>query len=145
MIYLYAKETERLDVFEPVFDALELPMSGYRFTGEGLRRWRALDGLIGGMRARDCLCVPSLEQMGSGVDDMIVRMSLVLDKRAGVIAASVPATYEFGLDMRLNHAVIAAVMQGIRSGAGGTPFMRNPSAGRPRADFPEGWDELYAA
>lgn len=145
MIYLYAKDIDRLDVFEPVFDALRLPMSDYKFTSENMRSWHELDNLIGMMIARDGLCVPSLEQIGADIDSMAVRIALILDRNGAVAVASIPATYEFGLDIRLNHAVISAVMQGVKAGSGGQPFMPRIIPGRPKMSFPDGWGELYSA
>ena len=104
-----------------------------------------LDGVIGSMAGGDILCVPDLEALGDSSGDISARMEAVLAKRCGIVVASVPATYEFGLDLLLNKAVASAVIQGLRSSAAGSrPFVRQAGPGRPKLVFPDGWDELYA-
>ena len=143
-LYLYAKQTERLDAFNGVLEALRLPARDLRYAGEHERAWHVLDDTIGHMERGDGLCVTGLESLGSTPDEMALRMGAVIAKNCAIVAASVPATYEFGLEPVLNKAVASAVIQGLRTGqADNRPFVRQPGAGRPRLDFPEGWAELY--
>lgn len=145
MFYLYAKQTERLDAFDGVLDTLRLPACDLRYSSEHGRAWHVLDDVIGRMGRGDGLCVTCLESLGETPDDMTLRMGAVIAKDCRIVVASVPATYEFGLEPVLNRAVASAVIQGLRTGqADGMPFVRQPGAGRPRLDFPDGWAELYA-
>lgn len=143
--HLYAKRMERIDVFDDVLDTSGLPAFELRFSSEHERAWHVLDGVIGSMEDGDILCVPDLEALGDSPDGIAARMEAVMEKRCGTVIASVPATYDFGLDLLLNKAVASAVIQGLRSGAAGSrPFVRQAGPGRPRLAFPDGWDELYS-
>lgn len=142
-LYLYAKQTERLDAFDCVLDTLRLPVRDLRYSSEHERAWHVLDDTIGHMICGDGLCVTGLESLGGTPDDMALRMGGVIMKDCLIVVASVPATYEFGLEPVLNKAVASAVIQGLQAGRDNKPFIRQPGAGRPRLDFPEGWAELY--
>lgn len=143
--HFYAKQTERIDVFDDVLDTSGLPASSLRFSSEHDRAWHVLDGVTGSMAGGDILCVPDLETLGDSSSDISARMEAIMAKRCGIVIASIPATYEFGLDLLLNKAVASAIIQGLQSGeAGARPFVRQAGPGRPRLVFPDGWDELYA-
>lgn len=145
MFYLYAKRTDRADVFGPVLDALKPPSAELAFYSEHELAWHELDDVIGLLRPNDGLCVPGLEHLGERQDGIAARLGRVMSKGCAAVICSIPATYEFGLDPTLNRAVVSAVLQGMECGsAGQQPFMPGPSAGRPRLAFPPGWDELYA-
>ncbi len=144
IFHLYAKLTERLDVFDAVLDALHVPAADLRFSCEHELAWHALDDLIGAMRSGDSVCVPALETLGGVPDDITARISGVIGRNGRIVICSVPATYEFGLDSLLNRAVVNAIMQGIRAAPGGVAaFVRPAKAGRPAITFPDGWDEMY--
>lgn len=143
-LYLYAKQTERLDAFDGVLDALRLPACDLRYSSEHERAWHVLEDTIGRMERGDGLCVTCLESLGDAPDAIVLRMGAVIARNCAIVVASVPATYEFGLEPVLNKAVASAVIQGLRTGqTDGRPFIRQPGAGRPRTVFPEGWAELY--
>jgi len=144
MFHLYAKLTERLDVFDAVLDALRVPAGDLGFSCEHELAWHVLDDLISALRPGDSICVSALEALGSVPDDITARMSGIIGRDGRLVICSVPATYEFGLDPLLNRAVVNAVMQGIRAASDGAlPFVRPAKAGRPAITFPDGWDEMY--
>lgn len=144
MFYLYAKLGDRADVFGPVLDALGLPASDLAFSSEHELARHVLDDMIGVLSPGDGLCVPDLGYLGD-YGGIAVRLGRVLSVPCACVVCAIPATYEFGLDLTLNKAVIGAVLQGLSCGTAGRPaFMPGPSAGRPRMAFPEGWDDLYA-
>ena len=145
IVYIYAKYTERIDVFNPFLDASGIKTEDLRFSSEHQRAWHALDDIIGYMSSGDFLCVAELDDLGDTVADRISRIKLAIGKGCGVAVCGVPSTYELGLDANLNRVVISALIQGMGSALSGQqPLVRQTKTGRPKLSFPAGWDELYA-
>lgn len=132
-------------MFGPVLDALKLPPEELAFRSEHELAWHVLDDTIALLLPENGLCVPGLGHLGEHYDGIAARLGRILSKQCAAVICAVPATYEFGLDLKLNRAVVSAVLQGMECGsAGQQPFMPRPSTGRPKLAFPTGWDELYA-
>lgn len=142
-IFLYQKSDEDDTRLLTVLQSVKKPEDQVMSTVEHPFYFKELDKAI---ESQDDMIIVAgdLRDIGIGKEDTAVRLSHIMRHHVILLLASVPATYEHGITASANGIVLDTLRQVVAQGHAEIANFRKRSVGRPKLDFPVGWDEKYA-
>ncbi len=165
-IYQYADSTEDLQQFltpvsiinmqeqmiqkNPFQNPAELSFPGYHLpimvvnTVENRRSFRSFELLKKNCEHGDVIAVTSVKALGLNEKDIIAQLDWFINHGVPLIICDTPSTYEYGLAISVNRAVLSTIRQSIMDVNNIVLKPSKHNAGRPSAKYPENWEELYA-
>lgn len=142
-IYLYQKYDEDDAELLTVLQSIREPEDQVMSAVEHPFRFSELDKAIEN-HGDTIIIAHDLCDLGMDKEDTSARLSRIIRHHVILLLASVPATYEHGITASANGIVLDTLRQVVAQGHAEIANFRKRSVGRPKLDFPVGWDEKYA-
>lgn len=145
-VYVYAKTTEDMHVFELVLEEVTLQDEQVYITVENRRCGRELEAVKRLCTYQDKLVASSLASLGMNEAEIANQLEWFIEKSIPLVLCEEPSTYEFGVTQPTNKAVLSALLRNTLNGKDNIlklPVNRKTNAGRNRIEFPDDWAELY--
>ncbi|MDD6380604.1 MAG: hypothetical protein PUG04_02790 [Lachnospiraceae bacterium] len=120
---------------EPVYIIVENSRSFHLLDQAVYEKYSSGDGFI----------VSSLSSLGANSAEITGQLNIFIQHGIYLAICDHYTTYIYGRDERTNMAVLQTIAQSIAgsTSTSGSASHRKSAAGRPRAEFPDGWEELY--
>lgn len=146
-IYVYKKLTENdTDVLGSVIDLIRHTDEPVYIVVENCRCFHLLEQAVYEKCSNeDGVIVSSLDALGTNSSDIASHLNIFIQHNIYLAICDHDTTYTYGRDKRINNAVLRTILQSLteRNDPISQSVHKRSSAGRPRAEFPDGWDELY--
>lgn len=146
-LYVYKKLTENdTDMLGQVVDSIRTTDESVYVIVESYRSFHLLEQIIyEKYNSGDGIIVSSLSALGANSTEITCHLDILIQHDIYIAICDHATTYMYGRDSDINKAVLQTIMQGLTDHDAVIKSVthRKSAAGRPRAEFPDGWDELY--
>ena len=144
IIQIYAKLDEPLSLFDKVISSIDNDIKDIYITNESKKSFRKLEQ-IKKIDDKTIYIISSLHSLGLNNNDIATQLKWFINNSVNLIICDIPATYESGVNIKVNNVVLNTVIQAIFScnSIPITDFNKRANAGRNKLPYPDNWDELY--
>ena len=144
-IYVYAKTDTNVSVFDNIISKVYFDDNcEIEFVLENRRSFRSCDLLLKKLSINDIMIINDLFDIGSNLVDVINNLDYIINRNIVLLINTYQTTYEFGIKSEINKTVLLTIKQSLLS-CNTNIIVNKSNVGRPKMDFPIGWDELYDA
>ena len=145
VIYVYAKTDTNVSVFDNIISKVYFDDNcEIEFVLENRRSFRSCDLLLKKLSINDIMIINDLFDIGSNLVDVINNLDYIINRNIVLLINTYQTTYEFGIKSEINKTVLLTIKQSLLS-CNTNIIVNKSNVGRPKMDFPIGWDELYDA
>ena len=143
IVYIYQKYNEDDADLQRVAKSILHSGDQMMFGIEHPDSFQVLDDIINKEPPESIIIVHDIRDIGINAKDVTDRLSKIIKRKIVLLIVSVPATYEHGVSSKANGIVLDTLCQIITQSKKDTITFRPRPAGRPKTEFPSGWDEKY--
>lgn len=149
MIYIYAKNTEDVSVFDNVLKSAfsVIQRKSITLITESRRSFRELNRIVEQITIADVLVVYDLSSLGLNDADIANTLEAIIAMDKLLVVCCEESTYEFGISQPMNKAVLMSFVKRYTSGNTiiiELPKNKRSNSGRNKLALPDNWEELYA-
>ncbi len=142
-IYLYLKYDESDMEMKSLAQSVSGPSDQMMTATEHPLSFCLLDSIIEQLHQESIIIANDMGDIGIDKEDTAKRLLRMIRKHIVLLLISVPATYEHGTGSNANGIVLDTLRQVISQSESEVVRFRPRSVGRPKTEFPSGWDEKY--
>jgi len=142
-IYVYQKYDEDDTKLQQIAKGILQPADQLMYGVEHPLSFHVLDDIIEKEMPESVIILNDIKDIGIDKKDSAKRLARIIKRKIVLLIVSVPATYEHGVSSRANGIVLDTLCQIISQSKKDTITFRPRPAGRPKTEFPSGWDEKY--
>lgn len=113
-------------------------------TVENRRSFKSFELLKKKCEYGDAIAITSVKALGLNDKDIVAQLDWFINHDIPLVICDTPSTYEYGLAMSVNKAVLSTIRQSIVDVNNIVLKPSKHNAGRPNAKYPENWEDLYA-
>lgn len=141
-LFIYGKTTCDMNVFENVLKYFDLEKCEVFITIENKRSFREWNQLKLNMSKEDICIISSIKDIGLSDIDIAKELDWFIENDFLLAVSEISATYEYGISQPMNKAILSAMFQ-VYDDKKILKISKKSCSGRPKVEFPDGWDELY--